>query len=363
MVIAHRRPPTTSGGGQEIGPTNASGSDAGVSTAAGAHSPALERYQILDSAAEPVFDELVAVLAQRMGTPHAELTVVTPGRVWLMAATADQGTSRTPQEAMCAEVAADRSTTVIPDTKTSARFAHHPSVDGPHHVRYYAGVPLISEDGEAIGVLCVWDVTPKQPTADEIATLEEFGLRAMALLELRRSRLQLESRDALLAAHTAILELIVEGAALPLILDTLARAVEASIPSTVCSILLLEGGVLHHGAWPNLPLAYRDAIDGLRIGPNVGSCGTAAYTRETVVVEDIVTDPRWTDYRELALAAGLRACWSVPIIGRTDEVLGTFALYYRTARSPRGDELRQLSRWMNLAEVAISRAGDVAALR
>ncbi|MGI8416806.1 MAG: GAF domain-containing protein, partial [Nakamurella sp.] len=357
----------TDAGSSATGRTNAGSADANRPDTGGptidnvdnVDSHELDRYQILDSAAEPEFDELVAILARRMGTVHAELTVVTPDRVWLKAATADQGTSRSPCDTLCADVFADRRATVIPDTKESARFAHHPSVEGPDKVRFYAGVPLIAADGVALGVLCVWDVKPQHPTADDIATLEEFGRHATALLELRRSRLQLDSRDALLAAQTAVLGLIVEGADLPLILDTLARAVEASIPSTTCTILLLDGSVLHHGAWPSLPPAYRDAIDGLRIGPAVGSCGTAAYTRKTVIVDDIATDQRWTDFRELALASGLRACWSVPIIGRDDEVLGTFALYYRTVRSPTDDELKQLSRWMNLTEVAISSAGDV----
>ncbi|MFX8797546.1 GAF domain-containing protein, partial [Acinetobacter baumannii] len=86
------------------------------------------------------------------------------------------------------------------------------------------------------------------------------------------------------------------------------------------------------GAAPSLPEAYNQAIHGVAIGPKVGSCGTAAFTRQRVVVEDIATDPLWTDYRHVALAAGLHACWSQPIFASTGQVLGTFAIYHRTSQ-------------------------------
>jgi len=324
---------------------------------------ALDRYQIMDTAPEAVFDDLVALVARRFGAAHAQLSLVTPDRVWLKSAIGNQPRSRAPQDTFCAVVAADQRTLVVPDARKSARFAHHPRVNRPGGLRFYAGVPLIAPDGVVLGALCAWDVKPQSPTDEDVAFLEQLGRHAIALLELRRSSLRLESRDAVLTANTTLLEMIVEGAALPLILDTLVRAVEESTPSTRSSILLLDGTVLHHGAAPSLPQAYCDAIDGLEIGPVVGSCGTAAYTGKTVVVADIATDRRWAEYRDLALSFGLRACWSVPIIGKSGQVLGTFALYYDDVRTPTPDDLRQMSRWVNLAEVAISRAGDVAALR
>jgi len=323
----------------------------------------LDRYEIMDTAPEAIFDDLVALVARRFGSAHAQLSLVTPDRVWLKAAIGDQPRDRTPEDTFCAVVAADQRTLVVPDARKSARFARHPRVNRTGGLRFYAGVPLIAPDGVVLGALCAWDVRPHSPTDEDIADLEQLGRHVMALLELRRSRLRLESRDALLAANSTLLEMIVEGAALPLILDTLVRAVEESTPSTRSSILLLDGLVLHHGAAPSLPQAYCDAIDGLEIGPVTGSCGTAAYTGKTVVVADIAADWRWADYRELALPFGLRACWSVPIVGKDSQVLGTFALYYDDVRTPSPDDLRQMSRWVNLAEVAISRAGDLAALR
>jgi GAF domain-containing protein len=136
------------------------------------------------------------------------------------------------------------------------------------------------------------------------------------------------------------LELIAQNAPLPQTLDLLVRVIEALSPDMLGSILLLDPDGIHvrHGAAPNLPEAYVRAIDGEPIGPAAGSCGTAAYRREPVIVEDIATDPLWENYREFALSHGLRACWSTPICEESgpDEqhVLGTFALYFRSPRRP-----------------------------
>jgi PAS domain S-box-containing protein len=119
-------------------------------------------------------------------------------------------------------------------------------------------------------------------------------------------------------------------------LDTLIRLIERVAPGMRGSVLLLDedGITLHHGAAPNLPDAYTRLIDGERIGPAAGSCGTAAYRRERVIVRDIATDPLWANYRAAALPFGLAACWSTPIIDSDNRVLGTFAMYYDEPREP-----------------------------
>src|SRR5262249_58242587 len=108
-----------------------------------------------------------------------------------------------------------------------------------------------------------------------------------------------------------------------------------------CSVLLLEGGRLRDGAGPSLPATYRRAIDGVTIGPEVGSCGAAAYHRRPVVVRDIAADPLWKEFRDLAVHHGLLACWSAPILTPGAECLGTFAMYYREPRRPRIREWRR----------------------
>src|SRR5882757_2368656 len=143
--------------------------------------------------------------------------------------------------------------------------------------------------------------------------------------------------EALREGESRILEKIARDARLEEILDSLVRVVEAQFAGLLCSVLLLDEDGQHtrHGAAPSLPKAYTKAIDGLCIGPKAGSCGTAMYRREPVIVTDILRDPLWEPYRGVAKPYGLRACWSVPILAHSGKALGSFAMYYREPRSPR----------------------------
>ncbi len=158
-------------------------------------------------------------------------------------------------------------------------------------------------------------------------------------------------------AEQRALEMIASGSRLGEVLAALVVAIEAQVPATLASVVLIDetGTRIKHGAAPSLPAAYNDAIEGAPIGPRAGSCGTAAYERRPVLVADIETDPRWEDYRDLALRFGLRACWSHPIIHSDGRVLGTFALYYREPRSPSADELEVIARATHVAGIAIQR--------
>lgn len=114
----------------------------------------------------------------------------------------------------------------------------------------------------------------------------------------------------------------------------------------VASILRLEDGRLYHETAPGLPLRYLQAIDGAEAGPNMGSCGTAAYCGHPIYVPDIACDVLWArvpDIRDIALDAGFRACWSVPIMGSERRVLGTFAIYHREPRGPTAAERRLIA--------------------
>ncbi len=130
------------------------------------------------------------------------------------------------------------------------------------------------------------------------------------------------------------LERIAHGAALPEALEEVIDMVETLRPGIIGSVLVLDGQRLRHGCAPNLPEAFVAAIDGTPIGPETGSCGTAAFTGREVATPDIRTDPRWEQYRYLADPHGLRACWSVPIQGDEGKILGTLALYWTTSHTP-----------------------------
>lgn len=174
-----------------------------------------------------------------------------------------------------------------------------------------------------------------------------------------------KSAEALLAGEKRLLEMVARGDRLPCILDALCQLVEELSSGALSSILLLDanGKSLRHGAGPNLPKAYIDAIDGATIGPSAGSCGTAAYRGQPVIVSDIATDRLWVDYRDLALRHGLRACWSSPILSSEDNVLGTFAIYYRDPRSPTPQQLEIIEQITHLACIALERQRAEAALR
>ena len=163
--------------------------------------------------------------------------------------------------------------------------------------------------------------------------------------------------EILLAGEKRLLEMIARGDSRALILDALCRLVEELASGSLSSILLLDPNTnrLRHGAAPSLPASYTEAIDGNTIGLSEGSSGTAAYRAEPVIVSDIGTDPLWADYRELALAHGLRACWSMPILSTQGRVLGAFAIYYREPRSPNPQEQNLMEQITNLASIAVER--------
>ena len=154
--------------------------------------------------------------------------------------------------------------------------------------------------------------------------------------------LQLE--DSLRQRESQIRSEVDSGDGLALILKRYLLSVEAEADGFILtSILLLDGTTLRHGAAPTLPAAYCEAINGAQIGPAAGSCGTAAFLGRPVYVTDIATDPRWADYRDLALPHGLRACWSTPIFDPQHKVLGTFAIYHLATGTPTAEEIAAIA--------------------
>ena len=142
------------------------------------------------------------------------------------------------------------------------------------------------------------------------------------------------------AGQSRVLRMIAASAPLSEILTSLVLLIEAQSPEMLCSVLLLsdDGNHIQHGAAPSLAPQYVKAVDGAPIGPKHGSCGTAMYRGKPVIVTDIFGDPLWEDYRDLAAASGLRACWSTPIMSSRGKVLGSFAMYYSEPRTPTGEE-------------------------
>jgi signal transduction histidine kinase/FixJ family two-component response regulator len=193
--------------------------------------------------------------------------------------------------------------------------------------------------------------------------LARLGPAVNRALRETRETANRKRAEALLAGEKRILEMIAKGDSLPAIFDALCQLVEAQLPDVISSVLLLEGDRLRHGGAPSLPNSYNEAINGLTIGPSEGSCGTAAYRAEPVIVSDIATDPLWAKYRDLALSHSLRACWSTPIISSESKVLGTFAMYYREPRSPKSQDFGLVELATHLVRIAVERDRAEQALR
>lgn len=162
---------------------------------------------------------------------------------------------------------------------------------------------------------------------------------------------------AFIESQSGVLERLSRGAPLETVLALLVLAMESLSDGVLGSVLLLGADRrIKHAAAPSLPPAYMRAIDGIKVGPAVGSCGTAMYLGKTIIVSDIATDPLWRSYRKHALKHGLRACWSAPILSPEGKVLGAFALYYREPKAPGAQERQLVEVAAQLAAIAIGRA-------
>lgn len=212
-----------------------------------------------------------------------------------------------------------------------------------------SGVQRGSEQGIRYRVGPFADATP--PEAGEVELLSSGTWRAL---------LSGQGRDKLVRlviGQSRVLQMIAARVRLSAILTALTRVIEEQVDGALASLLLLsaDGAHLEHGAAPSLPEGYNRAIDGVAIGPSVGSCGTAAFRGQQVIVTDIETDPLWVDYKHLARSAGLRACWSTPILSVGGRVLGTFAMYHREPARPTENHFDIIAIATHLAKVAIER--------
>ena len=202
-----------------------------------------------------------------------------------------------------------------------------------------------------------WDVVVT-PVMDDVGGVVQ-------LLAVSRDITQRHREIDFRAGQQEVLEMIATGVALDAVLTRLVLLVERHSNGMLCSVLLLdEDGVhLRQGAAPSLPHSFNQSIEGAAIGPRAGSCGTAMYLGRTVISTDVMVDPIWEDYRDLAVMYGFRSCWSAPIFSGQKRVLGSFAMYYSEPRAPRGEELRMVEVAANIAGIAIDHQRTLEALR
>jgi PAS domain S-box-containing protein len=272
--------------------------------------------------------------------------------------------------------------------KTASDGVHILDSDGLLVEANHAFLNMLGYDESAIGRLRVtdWDM---QMTWPEIKAQNDGMIlrREMRVFETRHRRIdgeildievnaagiELDGKGYLYAASRNIserkriqnfehfrsitLELLAGDAPLPNVLEAIVRGVEQINPTMLCSILLLddEGCHLFEGAAPSLPDFYNSAINGIQIGMGVGSCGTAAFIGQRVIVENIQTHPYWAPYKALAAQAGLGSCWSEPIRSSSGQVMGTFAIYHNKPHTPSDPDLSVIEQTAHLASIAIER--------
>ncbi len=220
-----------------------------------------------------------------------------------------------------------------------------------------------------IGALGAYTFTPRRFSSEDMQLLALLAAQVGPALEAARLYVESERRRAEVAAEAAKLRRLAEIAAaitaeadLRTVLELLVQTAADAVGLEQNSLLLLdaERGTLAHAAAVGLPAAYTAIVDGLAIGPTAGTCGVAAFRGETVITEDVHTDPNWALFRNLVEPYDFRAVWSVPLLGKGGRVLGTFAAYRPQPGRPTPQQLELLTLYARLAAVAVENARSYA---
>jgi diguanylate cyclase (GGDEF)-like protein/PAS domain S-box-containing protein len=187
--------------------------------------------------------------------------------------------------------------------------------------------------------------------------LRDVNGHTIGVLGMSRDISARKEAEQLIQAQARLLELVAKGMPLQQFLSELALMIETQVPGMSGSVMLMAEDRQHltFGAGPSLPAKYRHLCSSIEIGPDAGSCGTSAWSDQTVIVTDIDTDPRWKDHRQHIQEFGFKSCWSTPIHSSQDEVLGTFALYATASRAPTEQHEKLIAVAAHLASIAIER--------
>jgi diguanylate cyclase (GGDEF)-like protein len=222
----------------------------------------------------------------------------------------------------------------------------------------YAEAP-VTMGGQVVGQVGIADHGRRAWAEEDLETLRDIGVAVSTELALRLAKKEAERVQQLVISHNAVQDMIARAAPLRDVLVEVCEVIERYDPSLIASVLMLDpvSSTLHSGVGPSLPPHYLAAIDGVVIGPNIGTCGPAAWFGQLTVSPDLAVDPRWAPILELAQSAGVAHCWSMPIQAAGGKVLGTLAFYGREPREPLPEHLALLHDWGRVAGIAIERSG------
>ncbi|WP_274050216.1 EAL domain-containing protein [Thalassomonas haliotis] len=335
---------------------------------------ALQALNILDTPPEERFDRITRIAMQVFDVPFAMVSLVDANRLWFKSSPGFYLTETSRSQSLCGYTILTDQVLMVEDTLLDRRSADKPWVVEAPHLRFYAGIAIKDNQGFNIGTLSILDHRPRTLTPEQIAILTELAKVAESEVnaadlsqvtakliqskkQLHQAVAQLKQNEQLNRLRSQVLELIARSEPLAAILTAIVSGIELEYPEMMCSILLIDdsGTKLTLGAAPSMPDFYNQAVEGLEIGENVGSCGTSAYKGQRVVVEDIASHPSWAPYTELAARAQLGSCWSEPIVDPEGKVLGTFAIYHKEKSTPSARDFYLIEQSAALASISIER--------
>jgi diguanylate cyclase (GGDEF)-like protein len=311
---------------------------------------------LMDSESEAHMDRWAQVAAEALDAPVALISLVDHHRQFFKStfgpadrANAERYMALT--HSFCQHVVADGRVLAIEDARLDAALCTHDAIADLDVVAYAGAAIRVS--GHALGALCVIEPTPRAWSAGELRLLGKLAKGLGYEIQLRIAIAEQARSNELSESHNRIHELIAGDHPLPRILEAIVTSIEMHDPDLLGEILLLhpDGRTLHQGAARRLPASYRNGIDGLP----VGTCGAAAASGKEVICRDLREDARWDDHLHLAEAAGLRHCWSFPVVRSDGTVEGALVVYGTRPRSPNEGDRRFLRDAANLAGVAIER--------
>ncbi len=319
----------------------------------------LDAFDIVTVDLDDQLEDVVQLVSELCDSPMAMVSLVHRDKQFFKSRIGMENATTSRSVSFCQHTIPTKRPFVVPDAVADGRFADNQLViDG--ELRSYIGVPLITETGEVLGALCAIDRRPRYHSPQVLAAMEKLGRLVMHQLESRLLSKKLEQellergiREHQSELQSRALRLLAEGADLPVVLQAINELLEFLITGSMCSVMLLRDGHLSVGAAGKLPPEYLEIVDGMAIAPDAGSCGAAAVSRELVISSDLRSDPNWTKYQHLVDQLNVGACWSMPVLGQSGDVIATFAVYFHESRTPTDAELHYLRETANYVRLCI----------
>lgn len=319
----------------------------------------LDAFDIVSVDLDDQLEDVVQLVSELCDSPMAMVSLVHRDKQFFKSRIGMENATTARSVSFCQHTIPTKSPFVVPDAIADGRFDDNQLViDG--ELRSYIGVPLITETGEVLGALCAIDRRPRYHAPEVLAAMEKLGRLVIHQFESRLLSKKLEQellqrgiRERQSELQSRALRLLAEGADLPVVLQAINDLLEFLITDSMCSVMLVHDGLLRVGAAGKLPPEYASLVDGVPIALDAGSCGSAAHSRQLVISSDLHSDPAWKKHRHIVDQLNVGACWSMPVLDQSGDVIATFAVYFHESRTPTETELQYLRETANYVRLCI----------